>query len=36
MDQVRGECGETLVITLGPPILDPNVFPFDVSVVSKP
>jgi len=33
--KVRGEAGKPLVIALGPPILDPNVLPFDVSVVSK-
>ena len=33
--QVRGEAGKPLVIALDPPILDPNVLPFDVSVVSK-
>jgi len=33
--QVGGEAGKPLIIALGPAILDPNVLPFDVSVVSK-
>jgi hypothetical protein len=35
MDQLRGEAGETLVIALGSPVLDPNIFRFDVPVISK-
>ena len=36
LHQVRRECGETLILALGPPILDSDVLPLDVSVVSKP